>query len=192
MFIRKLTPRIATSIWPPRIIANESLESRISRVSYRHQQKPIDISPKTDAPGRSVTVSLPALIKSLNMPSNTRQKKDYKNNPRIKFLLSRVRSHSKNTIFALQPHTNSCRQVLRYQRRHSNTQIDIESILDFLCCTLGDLVSKLLGFDFGRVEWFFWLCRGSIFCQSFKFDTFCNCGRNNSVDVYSRKMNCVG
>jgi hypothetical protein len=46
--IAQLTPRIDTSTCPPRIIPKDSAES------------------KTDAPGTSVTVSLPALMISLN------------------------------------------------------------------------------------------------------------------------------
>lgn len=62
------TPRIATSMCPPRIISNDSAESTVEHLTFihstRHEATRRD-APKTEAPGRSVTVSLPALIMSL-------------------------------------------------------------------------------------------------------------------------------
>ncbi len=47
-----IAPRIAASMWPPRIIPKDCAES------------------KNEAPGRTVTVSLPALIRSASTSSS--------------------------------------------------------------------------------------------------------------------------
>lgn len=62
---RRLTPRMATSICPPRIIANDSLVSaNLLFHDTCHQSLRLHL-PNMDAPGSNVTASFPALIMSL-------------------------------------------------------------------------------------------------------------------------------
>lgn len=78
---RRLTPRMATSICPPRIIANDSLVSANILFNDLPVIKALRLhSPNTDAPGNNVTASFPALITSLRRP-NQRMQNDLRDRP---------------------------------------------------------------------------------------------------------------
>lgn len=80
------TPKIETSTWPPRIIPNDSELSNV------------------EAPGTSVTVSLPALIISLLQVSQIEPRLHREDqNLRIYLALGRIRPHAQYTILTLHP-----------------------------------------------------------------------------------------
>jgi hypothetical protein len=64
---------------------------------------------------------------------------------RIELLLSWVRTHSQDAIFALQPHLNMRWEVFRDESRHADSQVHVETILEFLCGTPRDPVTDILG-----------------------------------------------
>lgn len=109
---------------------------------------------------------------------------------RIEFLLRGIRSHSQNTVFTLQPNLDTLLQVLRNKCRHADAQVDIESVLDFLCCPFSDTTSLSLG------RLFLWRerghLRGATAGQRDEFNLFFRGSVNDTVDVYALEMYCVG
>ena len=143
----RLTPKIATLMWPPRIIAKDSLESThgVSQGDHAVQT----YAPKMDAPGTSVTVSFPALMRSLHIVINDlNSRPSIQSHLRVDLFLCRVGTQSKDTVLTLQPNVYTFRQVFRYECWHTDSKVHVEPILDLLCSTLGNLVSLSRGSSF--------------------------------------------
>lgn len=71
--------------------------------------------PNTDAPGRNVTVSFPALITSLWYVLYIRAgliASNSDSNLRVKLIFGGIGSHTKDTVLALQPDSNTRCQIL--------------------------------------------------------------------------------
>ena len=137
----RLTPKIATLMWPPRIIAKDSLESTHDVGHGDHAVQ--TYAPKTDAPGTRVTVSFPALMRSLHIVINNLNTRmpSIQSHLRVDLFLCRVGTQSKDTVLALQPNVYTFRQVFRYKCWHADTKIDVESIPNLFSGTLCNLVS---------------------------------------------------
>ena len=81
------------SMWPPRIIPNEVAES------------------KNEAPGRTVTVSLPALTRSGSL-----------------LALVRVRADAEDAVLRLQHDLDARREVVRHEGRQADAEVDVLAV----------------------------------------------------------------
>ena len=88
-----IAPSTATSMWPPRIMPNEVAES------------------KNEAPGRTVTVSLPALIRSGSTS-----------------LVERVRPDAEDAVLGLQHDVDAVGEVVRDQGRQADAEVDVLAV----------------------------------------------------------------
>ena len=88
-----MAPRIAASILPPRIIPNEVAES------------------KNDAPRRTVTVSLPALIRSASSSP-----------------VLGVGADAEDAVLGLQHQLDVVVDVVRHQRRQPDAEVDVGAV----------------------------------------------------------------
>ena len=86
-------PSTVRSMWPPRTIANES-----ALLKY-------------DEPGSSVTVSLPALIRSA-----------------IDFALGRKRPDAEHAVLGVQRDLDARRHAVGDQRRHADAEVDVIAV----------------------------------------------------------------
>ena len=97
---------MARSMWPPRIIAKDSAEE------------------KKDAPGTTVTVSLPALMRSgSSSPSQ------------------RVRADAEDAVLRLEHHLDPGRHVVGDERRHADAEVHVEPVAQLPGDARGDLLA---------------------------------------------------
>ena len=144
--------------------------------------------PNTDAPGIKVTVSLPALIKSLEKVCVNSWLCSPGGHLRIELLLGGIWPHTEDAILTLPPYLNTRLKEFRDECRHADTQVGVITILELFSCpsgyTLADgkrssLLRCKLGFFRSRV------------CQSKDFDMFGNGSLDHSVYVDAGDMNGV-
>ena len=84
-------------MWPPRIIAKESADE------------------KNEAPGTTVTVSLPALMRSGSTSA-----------------LGRVGPHAEDAVLGLEDHLHPRRDEVRDERRHADAEVHVHPVAQLL------------------------------------------------------------
>lgn len=146
-------------------------------------------SPNTEAPGNNVTVSFPALMRSLNMHVRVNYQVDadirMPSNSRIELRFGRIRPHPKDPILALEPDAHILRQMLWHQRRHTNPKVNVEPIAQLpgrpTCNTVTKVLSGIRGAAVGLLGRY-----------GPDFDLLLCCRFDDAVDVDSREMDRVG
>ena len=95
-------------MWPPRIMANDSALEKYA------------------LPGNSVTVSLPALIRS-----------------RVLFARQRIRADAEHAVFRLQNHLDAWWHVVRDHGGNSDAEVDVIAVAQFLRHAAGDALTRV-------------------------------------------------
>ena len=101
-----MAPSTATSMWPPRIIAKDVAES------------------KNDAPASTVTVSLPALIRSASTSSS-----------------SGIGTDAEDAVLGVQHHVTPLGHEVRHEGRQADAEVDVLAVEQFARHARGQLVA---------------------------------------------------
>lgn len=89
-----------------------------------------------------------------------------------------IRTHTQDSIFALQPHLYTRWEVLWDESRHTDSEVDVKTILEFPCRTPRDPVADIQG---GRLTFSRLRLRNSQ-----NFDLLLRGSRHNAVHINAR------
>lgn len=109
---------------------------------------------------------------------------------RVQLLLSRIWAHAQDPVFTVKPHADARLQVLRDKGRHSNTKVNVESVLDLLC---GAFRNTMALSDGSSLLWRYRLVfvLAWLLSEGDDLDALFNGGGDDAVDVDSGQVDGV-